>query len=108
MLLTETDAKRKWCPFAASNTDNTSCIADSCAVWRWTPITNPSNGAQRSRVADNPAAKTEQEAGPRPEDCRGREFCPSAEDDPAVWVEPEMEAYKRRLGYCGLAGKPEL
>jgi|GEM_PF-2445704 len=107
MLLTETDAERKWCPFAASNPDNTSCIADSCAMWRWTQITNPSNGARRFREADNPAAETEQEAGTKPEHCHGWEFCPCVED-PAGWVEPAAEADKRRLGYCGLAGKPEL
>ncbi len=107
MLLTETDAEMKWCPFAASNPDNPSCIADSCAMWRWTPITNPSNGARRFREADNPAAETEQEAGTKPEHCHGWEFCPCGEE-PAGWVEPAAEADKRRLGYCGLAGKPEL
>lgn len=107
MLLTETDAGRKWCPFAASNPDNTSCIADSCAMWNWAPITNPSNGARRFREADNPAAETEQEAGTKPEHCHGWEFCPCGEE-PAGWVEPAAEADKRRLGYCGLAGKPEL
>lgn len=108
MLLTKDDAAQKWCPLARSEYDSAcKCIADGCAVWRWTPITNPSNGARRFREADNPAAETEQEAGAKPKDCRGWEFCPCAED-PAGWVEPEAEADKRRLGYCGLAGKPEL
>lgn len=108
MLLSKEDATLKWCPLARPEHDSAcKCIADACAVWRWSPITEPSNGARRFRVADNPVAKTEREAGPKPKDCRGWEFSPCL-GDPAGWVEPEAEAKKRRLGYCGLAGKPEF
>ncbi|PZP55881.1 MAG: hypothetical protein DI596_10960 [Azospira oryzae] len=103
MLLTKHEAAQKWCPLAQSEV----CMADGCAMWRWAPIINPSNGARRFMVADNPAAKTEQEAGTKPEHCHGWEFHPCAED-PAGWIEPEAAANRRRRGYCGLAGVPSL
>jgi hypothetical protein len=48
MLLTKDDATKKWCPLARSEYYSAcKCIADGCAMWRWTTITNPSNGARR-------------------------------------------------------------
>lgn len=39
MLLTEQDAKTKWC-WQPRNAEN-KCKASGCAMWRWWPIADP-------------------------------------------------------------------
>jgi hypothetical protein len=89
MLLTEDQAKQRWCPHARSvgylNTSNTNtaiagynrdhpsgqipaCIASSCMAWRF-------NEPKQVRDLD--------------------------------LVTGDVVAEKPRLGYCGLSGKPE-
>ena len=133
---TEANAKELWCPMtrsAAPITKTTmgpavnrihltdtghdinpyesqpyaTCIASRCAMWRWLPITSPTNGARRFYSASNVNAETEAEAGPRPSACDGWEFCPCPFDgEPAGWIESHESADSRREGYCGLAGNP--
>lgn len=118
---TKKEASELWCPMVrmaqsfddgnASNCGDPAkmrnpsyarCIASKCAMWRW------SSGEIARRFHNAPSelsgAQTEEEAGGR----RGYiplswEFIP-AEDDGALWLEPESEAAARRTGYCGLAG----
>lgn len=92
MLLTEEDARMRWCPFAVSanpipvgplyqvtghNRDHPSgnipaCIASSCMAWRW-------NSEKAFREIDLVTSDVIKE-----------------------------EEVKPRLGFCGLARKPEF
>lgn len=79
-----------------------NCIGPRCAMWRWDDVVN-----RRQRNAEKHDAATEQEAGYKPPHCEGWEFFPAG-DAQACWVEPEESANARRVGYCGLAGKPGI
>lgn len=64
MMLTEDEARKKWCPMARyvadSNDPNTAnrwvristccCIASDCMAWRWEPWVNgsPANGPRNN------------------------------------------------------------
>jgi hypothetical protein len=98
---TESEANETLCPIRGCN-----CIASACAFWRWSPVTNPSNGAQRFYVSDNTSATEERDAGQKPEGREHWQFVP-CDGDPAGWLEPRSDADLRRKGYCGIAGKPE-
>jgi hypothetical protein len=89
-MLSEEQAKMKWCPFArdsetAGNRSQLTghiaftCFGSGCMAWRWGPHT------ERQDVE-----KTEEQ--------------PS--DAVKIWTEKETqeEADIRREGYCGLAG----
>ena len=89
MILTEEEAKTKWCPFGRCvekawdavvtlndprgdpGGDKTMCIASQCMAWRWG--TKPSKWKHIT----------------------GNIYVP-------VWDEADLQA-----GFCGLAGKPE-
>lgn len=113
-------ARETWCPMVRFNPigadeayqthttrgdSGSNCIADQCAAWRWEPVTGPANGERLWRNAPNPDAHTEDEAGPKPEECNRWHFCP-CDTLPAGWIEPQSSADARRQGYCGLAGRP--
>lgn len=121
MLLTEKEAKEKWCPHvriavlaghggAACNTHpdpyidaDCRCAGSRCAMWRW----SEPRKARRAYTCDDTTATTD--PGNRP-GAVPADWCfephDAAEGDPAAWVEPEDQANLRRRGYCGLAGKP--
>jgi hypothetical protein len=99
----------KFCPFFFSGPRNTrvSCIEDECACWRTVPPTTPETGAQMMVAAENPAAKRQEDAGPRPATVPPNwEFVPYDGENPAGWVEPPESARKRAIGFCGLGGAP--
>lgn len=122
MLLTEKEAKEKWCPHvriavlaghggAACNTHpdrdieaDCRCVSSRCAMWRWADAPT----CQRVQQAHDMHATTEPE---RPAHVpQSWVFDPYDAEDAdcyARWVEPKDEAAARRRGYCGLAGKPE-
>lgn len=75
------------------------CIAAECAMWRWHDWAEPG-----MVFAENRHAQTIEQAG-TPKGGPGWIFVP-AEDDYAHWREPTEKADARRLGYCGLAGRP--
>lgn len=111
MIVSEKDAKTKWCPQArvASpwNRDvpinrvaaiynneqdhppgGTKCLGSGCMLWRWL---QPALQEMRRNPVE------------------GWEHVVADPDDPEVgdyWLQPLEEAQARRLGYCGLAGKP--
>lgn len=100
MLMKENEAQEKGCPLLrmAPMGKFCGCIGSQCAMWRWYSAASP-----RRVKCENQAAETEAEAGTRPEG--PWEFAPCDEFD-AQWVETEESANARRLGYCGLAGRP--
>jgi hypothetical protein len=117
MLLTETEAKKKWCPYARATGDNRafvktdpskppaacSCIASLCMAWRWgevEPSQRKTNHEHRTassplgwRAADVPAGWT---------------WVPYDGTERAHWLEPEAEAKARRRGHCGAFLAPTL
>lgn len=108
MLLTEEDAKGKWCPFAiASHTDprrgfrdgketapefspEFPCIASRCMAWRSTGSTVE---FVRGVLDDGSPA-------PKPEG-DGWELGPRPHSQDAWWKRPTAPR-----GFCGLAGRP--
>ena len=56
--MTETDAKKRWCPMVRVAYDanhkpedrkRISCIGPDCMLWRWTPVPRGSEGAKAGR-----------------------------------------------------------
>ena len=91
MILTEEEAKKKWCPFtrngneAGCNRAGTitsrpfdACIASECMAWRWTHMRHFAEPANTSDLYPDNKGYLARKNG----------------DD--------ME----RIGYCGLAGAP--
>lgn len=35
MILTEEEAKKKWCPYSRVDGGEGCCLAPDCAAWRW-------------------------------------------------------------------------
>ena len=106
-MTTELEAmQNKICPLTLGlGADNkATCLGSTCMAWQWQPVTLIRNGLQKFISATNRQAKTEieargQESGfPVPDNW---EFYP-AEIERAGWLEPEKEAFKRRLGFCGM------
>lgn len=116
-MLTEAEAKTKWCPKALNATDtintfnryengeaahNCLCIASACMAWRWAERIPAPKFFKSSDVR----ATSEP---PRPDHVPASyAFVPydDVEGDAAGWAEPEESCKARRLGYCGLAGQP--
>jgi hypothetical protein len=108
MMNTEDQASKKWCPMvrvgvmpthggpAGINDHSTefrgNCIASDCAMWRWSPTTKREHvmgcGYDIPMPSGDPGDwdKSESDGG---------------------WVESDARLNRRRLGYCGLAGRPE-
>jgi len=112
-MLTESDAKQRWCPWArAEITDgdgsplasanrlaavghegpdiewpDARCIASDCMAWRWDELRDT-----RERKLVNKKTGAE-------------EFSGTTADTEWVLVNP-LERMPQRMGYCGLAGKP--
>lgn len=106
MMVTEEEARKKWCPFAGKEGGETFCLASSCMMWRQVPTSSEGNprlleawqlakaghkvkaiNAYRKIVRCSPQIArfwiNDVEAG--------REKMPRASDEPP-------------LGYCGLSG----
>ena len=119
MLLTETEAKKKWCPHvraAISHEDNNACnagvegsrvpsysccVGSGCMMWRW------AEDIPRRRWVNTANGNDMTDPGSPPNVPESWEFCP-ADDEDSCWVEPQGEATARRRGYCGLAGRPNI
>lgn len=125
---TETEAAKRWCPFAVEASDGL-CMGSACMAWRWaTPLPNREarEFQPRGRMADawrsrDKQVKLSELVGlpelNRPDDVpqdwawvpfffRSPEMVDGGE-----WVEPEgtvtqryQEACAQRKGYCGLVG----
>lgn len=97
MLLTEDEAKTKWCPFvrasiyeAADNDvsgnragplrESGGCIASACMAWRW----------------GEPGFQTEFEYGEA-----------NRRGERAITGSRQVPLDRPRRGYCGLGGRPE-
>ena len=89
-MITEEEARKKWCPFARLSTganrslhnmhklaDGTRCVASECMAWR-----RGSGEFERLDANGNPDP-----------DCTG----------PSPWTYPDKKSVE---GFCGLAGKP--
>lgn len=48
MMLTAEEAKRIWCPMARQ--PHANCIADKCAMWRWSTIEVPPRNAEPGKL----------------------------------------------------------
>jgi hypothetical protein len=93
------------CPFLSTPHAVSGCIGSECACWRTMPPTTPETGAQRAIVADDPTARREEDAGPKPPVVpEGWAFVPYDGESPAGWIEPIGQARARLVGYCGVAG----
>lgn len=126
MLMTEEQAKAKWCPHARASNEQESavavnrsavnkpdrdcfCIASACMAWRW------NDGEQTRRFVvfkDNPRSRSNHAP-----------HLPDGVSDTWEWLrhgegegrsplsagfrEPQCDADARRRGYCGAFGKPE-
>ena len=111
-MLTEEEARTKWCPFmryvfndlggganAWEGKDNVTvrspntcrCIASACMAWRW--YERPDEACRRTELWS------------REKNCRVN----SAYGDDAWWrpIEHVGEKPPPRRGYCGIAGKPD-
>jgi hypothetical protein len=89
---------------AARSPQGARCIADQCAMWRWS-----SKDATQARViAKEKLVLDESSAGERPAGCDGWKFqpCDHFKRTYAQWVQPQSQADANRTGYCGLAGNP--
>jgi len=133
MVLTEAEAKNRWCPFGrrlgdtiegelyVSNNPNASrhckCVGSDCTAWRWweeKPTWSPA--LQTRTVPPMPAVD--------PEDGKNTEYW--TDEDIQAWAEkhkpgdgegwrwdPEDFCWfipatpRPRRGYCGIAGKPD-
>lgn len=111
MSHTPEQARELWCPMVrmrdGSNVDHGDrmmCIADKCAMWRWTD--------RRSQVFRVRVMCEDRFAEIEPKRPGGLNesfvFIPFDEDSEAHWAEPDEVWKKRRNGYCGLAARPEV
>lgn len=99
MIVRLSRAAEMLCPVQAGN----SCDGDRCMAWRWRFALTLS-----SFVAEDPAATEEPN---RPQHIPASwAWSPydEAEGEPASWTQPEAEAQEERLGYCGMAPRPEV
>ena len=96
MLVTEKDAKTKWCPMVRAVIDGQDrCMGRSCMFWRWNP------GQTRGFLPVDDAS------APRPKNVpKSWELYVSYDDRPDGWHEPDAEFTARRLGFCGNAVRP--
>ena len=105
MILTEKEAKRKWCcaafpSYDANKTQSPSCCeASDCMAWRW--IFGPNGNRQLKRS----------EAVSECLDCKGKGVIPDDTGTEDVTC-PECDGmgnlrYWEPTGFCGLAGRPE-
>jgi len=100
-MMTEEEAKTKWCPFMRASDGNGGavniydhdidpdcmCIASKCMAWRWGPEPRHLLSSYAREGWDHiPAEDTE--------------------DGVEHWMEPDAEYLARRDGHCGLVGKP--
>jgi len=106
MLLTEADAKTKWCPMvrmedqyagAAANTigPDFNCIASGCMMWRQGPVEFEYQPVNRDVLVD---VRDEAPKGW----AVGLRINQSTGTQERVW-----KREKPRRGYCGLAGRVE-
>lgn len=102
MLLTEPEAKQKWCPHYRSTGDcdnrqmtlpGVFCIASACMAWRW-----QSDGSLNKPTRVHPSVLATHWQGWRVTD-------PTPDANGFVEISPP--ASKAERGYCGIAGKPE-
>jgi len=100
MIMTETDAKEHICPLGNSGQ---MCAGAACMAWRWATEKALISGMDGNpeRLIDRPAYLRQPCEG-----CHGTGFvdceaCPECGGD-------GEGARGGRLGYCGLAGRPEL
>ncbi len=107
MIVTEEEAKAKWCPMARSAwgseapTNRTldgnprldcMCIGAACMHWRWAgPEVRQSHSSTKREGWRFIAAPD----------------CYDHDRNEPFWLEPRNDAQKRRRGYCGLAGNPD-
>lgn len=114
MLMTEKDARTRWCPMARQprfdlevTALTCNCMATRCPMWRWDEVHTINLRRKFYQATGEDAAAVRQP--PRPTQVpHSWEWCPRDEEQGewAGWLEPEAEMLARRVGYCGLAGMP--
>lgn len=132
MILTEKEARSRWCPFGrrlgdtiegelyVSNNPNASrhckCVGSDCMAWRWFEPTAPPPMPWVREIP--PLPTTHPETGKSTEDWTDEDIQAWAEKhkpkdgfnwkldlENLTWFIPRLP--KARRGYCGKAGKPD-
>jgi hypothetical protein len=113
MLLTEEEAKTKWCPFVRQNGDNNRpsgnrsiygepmCIASQCMAWRWAQQ-YAREGFKWNPLSERRTTNNQEDGMPLPPDGNGWEIY-SAGITRTAWI----RRMTPKMGFCGLAGKAD-
>lgn len=93
------------CPIMSDGTIRPKCESNECLAWRFVSSTRPKHHVLEIYSQDEVKRPTHI---PQSWTWFSDQFDPDTDIQICGWEEPESEFHRRRLGYCGLAGKPEV
>lgn len=119
-MMTEEEARKKWCPFVrqsngpdgtwnrfnaashVSDLENYTCLGSGCMAWRSAWEEHPD--AKMLRYEKQSIALYGD--APKPKDGEGWEPVKHKNPNLKDTAEPFIDHWRRRVGFCGLAGNP--